>query len=94
MRFELECHSEILFMRQYRHPLKLRKIRTALDLLRDYPHHPEGHCRWSDRVFIPWPGGATVTLSELWRDTEPALQQTAAFVQLLEDTVGSHMSVD
>jgi hypothetical protein len=71
----VERQSEILVMKQYREPLKLRKIRTAVDLLREYAHHPEGERRWTDRVFIPW-RGSTVRLSSIW-ESEPALLQGA-----------------
>jgi hypothetical protein len=79
-----ERRSEIVFMKQYREPLKLRKIRTAVDLLREYPHHPEGSRRWTDRVHVAWPDGETVRLSAIW-DAEPAfLQSMVSLIRLLE----------
>jgi hypothetical protein len=81
----LERLSEIVIMRQYREPLKLRKIRTAVDLLREYPHHPEESRRWPDRVYIPWNDGATIRLSEVWKNTEPpVLQGLVSLIRLLE----------
>jgi hypothetical protein len=81
----IERRSEIVFMGQYREPLKLRKIRTAVDLLRDYPHHTDGSCRWSDRVYIPWRDGSTVRLSSVWDDHEPlSLHSLVSVFRLLE----------
>jgi hypothetical protein len=80
-----EQRSEIIFMRQYREPLRLRKMRIGLDLLRDYPHHNDGTRRWSDRVYIPWRDRATIKLSEILNDNQPlSLHGAVSFLRLLE----------
>ncbi|MBV8809328.1 MAG: hypothetical protein JO033_11700, partial [Acidobacteriaceae bacterium] len=43
--------SHVVFMPQYREPLKLRILQTIVDVVRDYPENVEGRRRWSDRVF-------------------------------------------
>jgi hypothetical protein len=47
--------SHVVFMSQYRLPLKLRILRTVIDSLRDYPENPEGRKSWTDRVFCITP---------------------------------------
>lgn len=81
----IEQRSEIIFMRQYREPLRLRKMRIGLDLLRDYPHHNDGTSRWTDRIYVPWRDGSTVKLSAILNEREPlSLQGTISCLRLLE----------
>jgi len=63
--------SDVLFMPQYREPLRLRFIETMWDIVRDYPERPVGRKRWSDRVFYQWEDGAVQPLSAIWRGVEP-----------------------
>jgi hypothetical protein len=63
--------SEILFMPQYREPLRLRMIETMWDIVRDYPNFPIGRRHWRERVFYRQDSGTVKPLSELWKGTEP-----------------------
>jgi hypothetical protein len=73
-------HSEVLLMPEYRDSLVARTIQVAADVLRQYPNHPLGRERWSDRVFVDigdgcgssalarhWPrGGPAWVRASLW----------------------------
>ncbi len=63
--------SQILFMPQYREPLKVRMIETMRDVVRDYADLPIGRRRWSDRVFYKQEDGTPKPLSDYWRGYEP-----------------------
>lgn len=43
--------SHVVFMPQYREPLRLRILQTIVDIVREYPENFEGRRLWSDRVF-------------------------------------------
>jgi hypothetical protein len=43
--------SDVLFLPQYREPLKMRIIENMCDILEDDPNHGMGWVKWSDRVF-------------------------------------------
>jgi hypothetical protein len=66
-----EFVGEILFMPQYREPLRLRLIETMWDIVRDYPNFPIGRRHWRERVFYRQAKGAVKPLSELWKGDEP-----------------------
>ncbi len=69
----VEKKSEVLFMPQYAEPWKHRMLRSAVDVISDYPEFPQGSRRWDERVFHPDVNGAVRPLSELWPDgTAPA----------------------
>ena len=63
--------SEVLFMPQYREPLKLRMIETMCDIVRDYPEFPIGRRRWNERVFYRQDDGVVRPLAAIWQRTEP-----------------------
>jgi hypothetical protein len=63
--------SEILFMPQYREPLRVRMIETMCDIVREYPQFPDGRRRWSDRVFYEDHDGVVRSLSEKWKGAGP-----------------------
>lgn len=58
--------SDVLFMPQYREPLKMRIIENMCDILEDDPHHGMGWVRWSDRVFYLTDEGDEKSLNILW----------------------------
>jgi hypothetical protein len=58
--------SHVLFMPQYAEPWKHRILQSTLDAIRDYPHFPEGSCRWDERVYHPDSLGVMQPLSQLW----------------------------
>ncbi|HWZ33501.1 MAG TPA: hypothetical protein VNX18_19305 [Bryobacteraceae bacterium] len=63
--------SEVLFMPQYREPLKLRMIETMCDIVRDYPEFPIGRRRWNERVFYRQDDGVVRPLAAIWQRDEP-----------------------
>jgi hypothetical protein len=44
--------SHVVFMPQYQWPLKLRLVRTIVDIVRDYPKSFGGRRTWTERVFF------------------------------------------
>jgi hypothetical protein len=44
--------SHVVFMSQYQWPLKLRLLRTIVDIVRDYPKSFGGRRTWTERVFF------------------------------------------
>jgi hypothetical protein len=64
-------HSDVLFMPQYREPIRMRMIETMRDIMRDYPEFPEDRRRWSDRVFYTDRDGVVRPLSAVWNGNEP-----------------------
>jgi len=65
--------SDVLFMPQYREPLKLRILQNMCDILEDDDQHSMGWTRWSDRVFYLTDEGVEKSLNELWGDKFPAV---------------------
>jgi hypothetical protein len=66
--------SHVVFMPQYREPLKARILQTMVDVVRDYPENIEGRRLWSDRVFYRDPlSGETSTLTAIWKDGGPSV---------------------
>lgn len=66
-----ERMSDVLFLPQYREPLRLRMIDTVWDIVREYPEYPAGRRRWNDRVFYRGEDGVTRPLSAIWKGNEP-----------------------
>lgn len=64
-------HSDIVFLPQYREPIRIRMIETMRDAVRDYPEFPEDRRRWSDRVFYTTVEGEIRPLSSVWNGNEP-----------------------
>lgn len=65
--------SDVLFMPQYRDPLKLRILQNLCDILENDEHHSMGWTQWSDRVFYLTDEGIEKSLNELWGDKFPAV---------------------
>jgi hypothetical protein len=63
--------SNILFMPQYREPIRVRMIETMRDLVREYPEFPEDRRRWNDRVFYRPYDAPVRPLSMYWRNGPP-----------------------
>jgi hypothetical protein len=63
--------SQVLFMPQYREPLRLRWFQTVKDIVRCHPGAQRS--RWVDRFFYECDDGVTRPLAELWPDEGPAL---------------------
>jgi hypothetical protein len=65
--------SNVLFLPQYRDPLRLRWFETVRDLVRHYPGCPGGRDRWTDRFFYECDDGIVRPFASLWRHEAPAL---------------------
>jgi hypothetical protein len=85
---EVRCDrfSRVLFMPQYREPLKLRILQTMIDVVRDYPENFEGRKVWGDRVFYRNPETMVdQPLSAIWNDGGPLIvRHFIAAMRLLE----------
>ena len=64
--------SEVLFLRTYREPFRMRILENLCEVLENDPHHSMGWIRWYDRVFYIADDGSVKPVSEL-RDQIPAL---------------------
>jgi hypothetical protein len=78
--------SHLVFMPQYREPLKMRILQVIGDVLRDYPENLKTGRRWCDRVFYRESGGTTpIPLAEMWNgNSRKMLQQITGAATLLE----------
>ncbi len=64
--------STVLFMPQYEEPMPLRLFQNFLDVIREYPEHPEGQRRWDERTFHPDHDGEVVPVFRLWPNGMPS----------------------
>jgi hypothetical protein len=62
--------SNLLFMPQYREPLRMRVFENIRDVLEDNPTHALGWTRWHDRVFYRTDEGIEQSLTE-FVDSQP-----------------------
>ncbi len=77
--------SDVLFMPQYREPLKMRILENMCSILEDDPGHGMGWVRWSDRVFYLTDEGDTKSLNQLWTKGFPGVvNQFVSLVNLLK----------
>ncbi len=77
--------SDVVFMPQYREPIRLRVLQTMWDIVRPYPEFSEGRRLWSDRVFYRTPEGSVQPLSVLWKGGQPAIvKQFVALMHLVD----------
>jgi len=75
--------SQVLFMPQYREPLRLRWFETVKDIVRCHPEAQRP--RWVDRFFYQCEDGVTRPLAEIWPDEGPALLRSVfAMLRLSE----------
>jgi hypothetical protein len=65
--------SDVLFMPQYREPLKMRILENMCDILEDDPNHGRGWVRWSDRVFYLTDEGQEKSLTVFWHGRYPGV---------------------
>jgi hypothetical protein len=64
--------SHILFMQQFKEPLRLRIVQTIVDIVKDCPDEAEGRRTWSDRIYFrPGSSDQALPLSALWNSGEP-----------------------
>ena len=80
--------SHVVFMPQYREPLKMRILQTMVDVVRHYPENFAGRRTWADRIYYTDPvTRATVPLATLWPDGGPRIvRHFLAAMRLLEWT--------
>jgi hypothetical protein len=77
--------SHVLFMPQYREPLRMRQFETAWDILRRDTERDDGRYNWSDRVFFTNEDGITWPLSHYSGEQGPKiLLPFLALMHLLE----------
>jgi hypothetical protein len=74
--------SDVLFLPQYREPLKMRILENMCDILEDDPTHAMGWTCWSDRVFYLTDEGIVKSLKEFWGKQFPAVVNR--FVSLMQ----------
>ena len=81
-----ERRSQVVFMPQYREPLKMRVLQTMVDVVREYPENFAGRRTWADRVYYRDPETkVTVSLADLWPDGGPrVVKQFLAAMRLME----------
>jgi hypothetical protein len=65
--------STVLFLNQYREPVRLRLLQGLLDVVRDYPELAKGRRKWTDRVFFQRDDGSIRNLSSTWVGEGPAV---------------------
>jgi len=58
-------HTNILVMRQYREPRRLRTLQCVREMLQDYPSHGGNASRWTDRVFYQGEDGEVRSLARM-----------------------------
>jgi hypothetical protein len=75
--------SAILYLPQYREPLRLRWLQTVWDIVRSYPEAEEGARHWSDRFFYCCQDGVERSVAQVWKTAQPlVLRQTLALLRL------------
>jgi len=75
--------STILFLPQYREPLRLRWLQTVWDIVRSYPGAEEGARHWSDRFFYCCQDGVERSVAQVWKTAEsPVLSQSLTMLRL------------
>ncbi|MGD0498240.1 MAG: hypothetical protein ABSC23_07370 [Bryobacteraceae bacterium] len=77
--------SAVLFLPQYREPLRLRWLQTVWDIVRPYPESREGWRHWSDRFFYRGEDGVDRPLAEVWKTARPpVLSQALAMLRIAD----------
>ncbi|MBI2685298.1 MAG: hypothetical protein HYX27_03205 [Acidobacteria bacterium] len=69
--------SHVLFLPQYREPLKVRCAEAIWDALRDYPERP-GRELWSDRIYFQDDDARARTLTAIWKGSWPGIVRNFA----------------
>ncbi len=77
--------STILFLPQYREPLRLRWLQTVWDVVRAYPEAQVGQRDWSERFFYRAGDGVRRSVAEMWKTSRPPLlSQALAMLRVAE----------
>ena len=68
----VEKRSEVVMMPEYRYPLHSRQLQSFSEILKLYPHFPEGRQKWFDRIFFDIGDGEGIRqLSVHWKKGGP-----------------------
>lgn len=78
--------SHVLFLQQYREPLRLRWFQTVQDIVRT--HSGAARERWVDRFFYECEDGVTRPFAALWPDEGPALLRSFFAVLSFSESPG------
>ena len=65
--------STVLYLPQYREPLRVRWLQTVWDIVRPYPEAREGWRHWSDRFFYLCDDGVQRSVAQVWKTSRPRL---------------------
>jgi hypothetical protein len=77
----VQKRSEVVLMPEYEFPLHSRQLQSFSEILRNYPHFPEGRRRWFDRVYVDNGDGLGVRqLSVHWERGGPTWLRCAVWV--------------
>lgn len=76
--------STVLFLNRYREPLRLRKMESVWDILRDHPNHPYGLREWKQRVFFRERDGTPRPLSSFAIFARRMPRPVAYFLTLMD----------
>ncbi len=79
----VERRSNILLLPAYQEPVGLRHLEAAADVLRRYPHYPDGRRRFADRIFVELKGYGWRPLSFYWESGEPMWLRPALFAVMV-----------
>ncbi len=80
--------SDVLFMPQFREPLRYRVVQTMWDIVREYPEAPEGRKTWADHVFWRYADDCVESLSQILEGREPAIVKQFLWAMRLVDNRG------
>lgn len=69
--------SEVVLLPEYRESRVQRTLATIADVLREYPQHPAGQRRWTERIFIDTHDKGVLPLAHYWPTGGPAWVRAA-----------------
>jgi hypothetical protein len=75
--------SEVVLLPAYREPMAARMLEAAGEILREYPHYPEGRQRWTNRIFLKSVDGEVRPLSDFWPAGGPVWVRAAVRLMCL-----------
>lgn len=70
-------HSTVLLLPEYGESRLQRTLAAVADVLREYPQHPAGQRRWTERVFIDTEDKGVQPLAYYWPNGGPAWVRAA-----------------
>ena len=85
--------STILTMPQYNEPIGWRFFQGFLDVIREYPEHPQGQRKWDERIFHPDISGEVVPLNTLWPNGSPGFLKKIFALAVMVSSAPVHWAV-